>query len=203
MDKRDEILQAHVPAIMVPRFGNLEPLATNGHRFLIAEDGVYIEVRRPWLHVVWGLTRDNVQLPYGPVLNTGISCSFEWDRVTELVLAFTRTARQQAPNECGAWIVWHEEGGLSLVDLEPIHAGPSRLKYRRPQIEEGLHLVCDIHSHGHLAAGFSATDDGDDLGEVKYAAVVGRADTDSPDFTMRLCLPAGVFIDASEWLAHG
>lgn len=50
MDPRDVALQSVAPVIMVPRYSDLEPLSQNGHRFLVADDGLWLEVYRPWLY---------------------------------------------------------------------------------------------------------------------------------------------------------
>src|SRR6185369_6724291 len=198
-DPRDAILQRQVPTVMVPVHGTLEPLQVNGHRFLAAADGVHIEVHRPWLHVVWPAARSRIPLPYGPAPDCGIAYPFDWKQLMQLVDAFTGMARARLPNECGTWIAWSEtEQTLRFVESAEIKAGPGRLDYRRPQTRPGEHLVCDLHSHGRLSAFFSATDDADDAGDVKFAAVVGNL-AGTIDLAMGLCLPGGFFIDADEW----
>lgn len=204
LDPRDQILQAHVPAVMVPRYGELPPIEVNGHRFLVANDGVYIEVRRPWLHVVWPLDPAlDTPLPYGTVSNMGITLGFDAEHLRQLTAEFIAgQARENLPNECGAWILWSPQqnrGTPWLMPLEPIKAGPGSLTYTRPKLPEDVHVVCDIHSHARGSAFFSPTDDRDDAGDVRYAAVAGNVHTDTPDTVMRLCLPGGVIVDSSEW----
>jgi len=62
----DRTLQTVTPTVMVPRHEEFSSLATPGHRFLVAEDGLWIEIWRPWLYVRVPLaTQDRVAMPYG------------------------------------------------------------------------------------------------------------------------------------------
>jgi PRTRC genetic system protein A len=55
-------------------------------------------------------------------------------------------------------------------------------------------MVCDIHSHGHGPAFFSATDDADDAHSTKISIVFGRLDQpDGPAVALRLCA-GGMFL---------
>jgi PRTRC genetic system protein A len=61
-------------------------------------------------------------------------------------------------------------------------------------LEQGWHLVCDLHSHGAGPAFFSATDNGDDAHSTKIAIVVGSLGRDDgPTFAARLCA-GGMFL---------
>lgn len=52
MDPRDAALQALTPTVMVPRFGEFEPLAQPGHRFLAGRTGTGLRcVERGCMHV--------------------------------------------------------------------------------------------------------------------------------------------------------
>ena len=51
MDSRDVALQSVMPTVMVPRYSELEELATAGDRILMAANGVWLEVCRAWLYV--------------------------------------------------------------------------------------------------------------------------------------------------------
>jgi len=203
LDPRDRLLQAHTPAIAVPRFSELAPLERNGHRYLVAEDGVYIELRRPWMSVIWPVAPSEAALPFGTVRNMGAHLEFEWKELTELLDPFERDANTAMPNEFAAWITWSSTGdGGHTLNYRPLLAcapSPSSLHLIRPALAEGEHLVADLHSHGAMEAFFSATDDEDDAGEVKYAAVLGGIGTDAPRWRVRLCLPGGQFVDEDEW----
>ncbi|HZF19465.1 MAG TPA: PRTRC system protein A [Burkholderiales bacterium] len=203
LDPRDRALQAHTPAIIVPRFSELAPLEHNGHRYLIAEDGVYLELRRPWMRIVWPVAPAEAPLPFGQAPEIGARLDFDWKQLTALLDPFERDAHLAMPNEFAAWITWKPNGsGGHTLDYRPLlasEATPGGLDLIRPALAEGEHLVADLHSHGAMEAFFSAIDDEDDAGEVKYAAVLGGLGTDAPRWKMRLCLPGGQFVDEDEW----
>jgi PRTRC genetic system protein A len=56
LDVRDRLVQQHAPTIMVPTHSDLAPLTAAGHRYLAAADGLWLELRRPWLHMVWPIS---------------------------------------------------------------------------------------------------------------------------------------------------
>lgn len=194
IDPRDVTLQAHVPAVMVPIFSALVPLERNGHRYLVAQDGLWIEVKRPWLHLVWPSAPSPAPLPYG-LLRDAMDFAFEWDEFDLLLAQFEAEAIRALPNEYAVWLVWDEkEETLRYCPILAISAGPAGIKLHRPQLEAHEHLAVDIHSHGALGAFFSATDDADDAGEVKLSVVLGNLnDPGSQTLAMRLCAH-GIFI---------
>src|SRR5512143_2580712 len=96
----DAALLAAMPTITVPRYGAFEPLTAPGQRLLVAANGLFLEVRREWLHAIaeCGCIDADVQLPYGSVqpqldLPRGALPS-------ELIDAFVEVARARLPNEC-------------------------------------------------------------------------------------------------------
>lgn len=185
MDSRDIALQSVAPTVMVPHFGDFTPLAQSGHRFLAAADGLWLEVRRPWLYLRRQLAaQDRVPMPYGRVQAT-----LETVRIpASLVSQFVAAARERLPNEVAAWVIWQEAtGDFALRLLTDIHASPGSVHFHRPALSAGEHLVLDLHSHANAPAYFSTQDDADDLGEVKFAGVVGNLDREAPDFALRLC----------------
>jgi PRTRC genetic system protein A len=198
IDPRDAVLQAHVPAVMVPRFSALAPLDRSGHRYLVAEDGLWIEVRRPWLHLLWPIAPSMAPLPYGP-LQDALEWAFEWDTFWVLVEQFRKEACRALPNEHAAWFVWDEQSRrLAYRPVIAIDTGPAGIKLYRPQLGAHEHLAVDIHSHGTLTACFSQTDDEDDTGEVKLSVVLGNLDDATADTgVMRLCAH-GVIIPLDE-----
>ena len=188
LDPRDTALQALTPTVMVPRFGALTPLAESGHRFLMANDGVWLEVRRPWLHLIHPLASQRVvAMPYG-ALAPVMQMSFG-KLPLELVREFVRMAQEACPNETAAWIVWNEEDGcFDLRSMSNISAGRAHANFDRPVLDDHEHVVVDIHSHGMLHAFFSAEDNFDDLrGEVKLCVVVGNCEGDDVSIQTRLC----------------
>lgn len=199
LDPRDRILQDLIPTVMVPAHTNFPQLDKPGHRYLIASDGLYIEVCREWMHAVCPIgTIDEHRLPYGDLIEDGLDVTYDPAAAMNLIKAFIVHARAQMPNECAAWIIWTESdeeyGTLRLEYPVAIEESPGHVKYYRPKMAANDHMVIDIHSHGALGAHFSHIDDEDDEGDVKLAVVVGRLDQEVPEMVRRLCLPGGLFI---------
>lgn len=200
LDIRDQVVQQHVPAIMMPRHTNFAPLEESGHRFIVAADGLWIEVWRPWLWLVWPVAEAPMKLPYGEVLADEMDITFDVDgpEFQGLLDRFAEDARAAMPNECASWIVWGEATGtLAYQRLEADKASPGGVTFQRPPLPDGMHLVADLHSHGAMAPFFSGTDDTDDAGEVKLAYVLGHVGTDEEEWSGRLCA-MGLFIDFNE-----
>lgn len=194
MDSRDLALQSVTPTVMVPRFGEFEPLSQPGQRVLMAANGVWLEVYRPWLYVRMQLSDPlAVAVPYGEVepclaLNCG-------PVPLDLLQQFTQQAREVCPLEHAAWVVWDETSRrFMLQQLGVRDASGAHIHFERPSLAPAHHMVIDLHSHGCFAAGFSPTDDLDDRGEVKIAMVVGHCDRDRVSTALRLCVN-GLFID--------
>lgn len=194
IDPRDALLQAHVPAVMVPRFTPLQYLGRSGHRYLIAQDGLWLEVRRPWLHLVWPVAPSAAPLPYGGV-DERMDFEFEWDAFLSLLTQFYAAAFRALPNEHAAWFIWDEKDrALRYRAVFAKSASPGSLELQRPPLAPHEHLAVDVHSHGFIRACFSATDDMDDAGEVKLSVVIGNLENpDNADEDVRLCAQ-GLFI---------
>jgi len=186
MDPRDIALQSTMPTVMVPFFGEFEPLAASGNRILNARNGIWIEARRPGIYSRQPIAlQDCVTLPYGsvtPTLETGFS------HLGESIRQFVEFAQQSLPNEVAWALIWNEGSGqLVRQTLEPISSSPGHITYKRPDLTGGQHVVVDIHSHGKTRAFFSRTDDTDDRGDLKIAIVVGNVDQPNPTVKARLC----------------
>jgi PRTRC genetic system protein A len=188
IDPRDALLQAHVPAVMVPRYSAITALTGNGHRYLVAQDGLWIEVKRPWLHLLWPIAPSPAPLPYGP-LEDAMVFAFDWDAFDALLAQFEAEAIRALPNEHASCFVWDEKDQtLRYRAIIAKSAGPSGIELHRPALAAHEHLAVDVHSHGALGAYFSATDDADDAGEVKLSAVLGNLDSPGDQtIAMRLC----------------
>lgn len=186
MDFRDGVLQKMTPAVMVPKFSHFDPLETNGHRFLVAGNGLWIEARRAWLHIVTQLSGDaGVAMPYG---NLEEQIEFTFGRLpTPLIREFIGYAEKRRPSECAAWIVWDEQdGSFALEHLQETSVSGAHVTFNRPSLQDGRHLVIDLHSHGEHHAFFSSMDNDDDAGELKVAGVVGFSG-DKLTVQFRLC----------------
>lgn len=195
LDMRDAIVQEHCPAVMVPSHSVCPFLARKGHQYLVAQDGVYLEVARPAMVLMHRIAPSKVAMPYG-TLNESISLSY--GRLSEhlpLLRQFLADARAALPNEFAAWLIWDDfDRRLRYAPCKTIEATPGSVHFERPKLDEHESCAVDLHSHGTLAAFFSPTDDIDDAGEVKIAGVVGNIDTDQPTSAFRICA-LGLFID--------
>lgn len=201
MDHRDMFLQTTFPTIPVPRFGPLEELASNGHRFLVGSNGVALEVRRPWLYMrqIAMKNESGLALPYGRMSEVfELRCG---PIPRELLLEFASQAKAGGEIETAAWITWRESTrSFVFRRLSERTASAHSVVVDRPELDADEHLVVDIHSHGHADAFFSPTDNEDDQGEVKFSVVVGSCHRDRPeafDVVARLCA-LGLIVPANE-----
>lgn len=194
LDHRDSILQSLCPVVMVPRFSPLDPLHGPGHRFLATADGLWLEVNRPWLHLIWPLCRQtDVQMPYGELEQT---IEFAFNEVPQdMIRHFILDAQEAHPDECGAWLIWNDETELlEYRKLRSISATRGSLEVDRPSLLPHEHLAVDLHSHGgDIPAFFSPKDNLDDSGEIKISIVAGNVKSDKITVEKRLCA-MGLFI---------
>jgi PRTRC genetic system protein A len=188
MDSRDATLQALTPTVMVPRFGAFEPLSQPGHRFLAASNGEYLELRRAWIYTRVQIAQGSVVAkPYGAVTEC-----IDWlcpPIPLFLFERFARVAREHCPLEAAGWITWNQHSGqFAFREVDVRQASASYIHFDRPRLEEGEHLVVDLHSHGLGKAFFSVTDNLDDRGEVKLSIVFGHCQERTLSAVHRLCL---------------
>ncbi|BFG80910.1 hypothetical protein PTKU46_89440 [Paraburkholderia terrae] len=204
MNPVDQILQTSFPSVMVPTREAIAPMAAPGERLLIASNGVFLEIDRPWVRLVrrLGAFEWQTAVPYGRAEEeTDLRCG---SIPADLVAEFARIARAALPNEAGAWIVWDAVTGLFRLErLASVSHGPSHLRYERPELRNGEWLVVDCHSHGRSKAYFSSTDDQDDQHDVKLALVLGHCDR-TPSVALRLCAKGRFELQAgipAHWVA--
>ncbi|VWC46719.1 hypothetical protein BLA23254_07416 [Burkholderia lata] len=192
MNPIDAMLQQSFPAVMVPSREPVESMTRLGERLLVASNGVFIEVVRPWIRVVRRIAMYHAltAVPYGTVEEvTELRCG---PVPPTLIAEFQAMTREAFPNEVGAWIVWSEVSReFRLIRVHSLSHGPSHLDYDRPDLAEGESLVVDCHSHGQWKAYFSITDNKDDRYDVKFAFVLGNCDRE-PTRVLRLCVK-GIF----------
>ncbi|MFM0082860.1 PRTRC system protein A [Paraburkholderia sediminicola] len=193
MNILDMTLQRSFPTVMVPRNEPVAEMQSAGERLLIAENGVFLEIRRSWISLVRQVAQFLVPtaVPYGRMVE---STKLHFDRVPpDLIGQFAAMARMAHPNETGAWILWSPT--TLAFRLAPVgilsHDGDS-LDYEPPAVLGDELLVVDCHSHGRHPAGFSPKDDKDDRHDVKMALVVGNCDRAKPSIAARLCAK-GIF----------
>jgi PRTRC genetic system protein A len=182
----DRVLLAHTPVEVVPKFGEFDPLQRNGHRFLVAADGMWLESKRAWGRVLWPMAKQSaVLMPFGR-LEQSVELVFGKELIPHLA-TFADDAREADRDEVGGVVIWHEQtGSLRYERCESLHAGVGFLRARQPAVDEGEHIVVDLHSHGRLGAGFSGTDLKDTGSEMVLAGVVGRVDRAEPQIVLSL-----------------
>lgn len=192
----DLALLAAAPVAAVPRHAPFHPLQEPGHRFLLAEDGLYLEVRRPWLHYIHQLAKQTaVAIPYGAIAG---KCELDFGSIGSALAQmkeFAAKAKADAPLEAAASLLWDHAKKTWRIEYPEIigEATASHIQYRQVEPEPDESVAIDLHSHGHLDAFFSGTDDEDDRGAVKISAVFGNLDTDAPTVAFRLCV-LGLYI---------
>jgi len=193
MNILDMTLQRSFPTVMVPRNEAVAEMHAPGERLLVAENGVFIEIRRPWLSLVRQIAEFNVRtaVPYGRIsASTRLLCE---TIPADLVGTFSAMARKAHPMETGAWIVWSPSTqAFRLAPVGIVAHTAGSLRYQPPALASDEVLVMDCHSHGAHPAYFSSTDNEDDRHDVKMSLVIGNCDRPSPSIAVRLCAK-GIF----------
>ncbi len=198
MNRNDQLLQQHLPILMVPKYEPLSPLRENASRFLMSEKGLWIESRTPWGLFRKPLFESPRALPYGQVKEEiGLSCGAI---PLTLVEQFAVQAHQVSKTglETAAWIIWSEKSGWSYLDLNMTEQSPGSVQFTWPKLAADQHLVLDMHSHGIGPAFFSPTDNTSDQGMAHFSLVLGQCDKGSApsevQSAIRLCL-SGFFFE--------
>lgn len=185
--RADQALFALAPLVRVPIYTALEPMTGHGMRYLMAKDGLWLEVRNELFHVRTPVAAamDMVRLPAGVVQPI---CTFHFGKLPRTLLEeFIVGAKAASPNETAAVGMWNVESGDFRLVFCSEDATPDHTRVQRPKPMDAERLVLDIHSHGRAGAFFSQTDDDDDRGEIKISVVVGKVDSE-PEVMARLCL---------------
>ncbi len=193
----DMALLAAAPVAAVPRYAPFHPLQESGHRFLLAADGLHLEVRRPWLHYIQQLAKHTaVAIPFGEMTK---KCELDFGTIgsaLELMKEFAAKAKADAPLEAAASLLWDHVKKSWRIEYPKIigEATTGSIQYEQVVPGEDESLAIDLHSHGHLGAFFSGTDNEDDRGSVKIAGVFGDLDKPQPTVAFRMCV-LGLYID--------
>ena len=69
-DPRDTAIGVSCPVVAVPLFGALEPHAS-GQRMLLARNGLFVQMKTPWLDCTTRVAEVGMHLPYGAAVNAG------------------------------------------------------------------------------------------------------------------------------------
>ncbi len=168
---QDQLVLGQTPCLMAPIIGTLPPLEVGKKRFIIAEDGFYIEGKTHGIHVLLKYADVPARLPYGRV-KTHIT--FAFGKIPfNLINAFMTGAVNACPNEHAAVICINEQrNGYKVVTPTVESASAGHITYRTNDIDYD-DIVLDIHSHGQGKAYFSPVDDLSDT-HIRLSSVFGR-----------------------------
>lgn len=199
MNVLDATLQAACPCVMCPRYEPLTFLEGDSHRFLVASDGLYVEVRRPWIHAILKVVDSPIPLPYGQPPRQ-FSINLHRSDLVGGLWQFIRRAREASPDEHAAWLTFDPiQVAIGYDEPEIISRGRTHIRYHRPAVTATCLPVVDCHSHGLLPAYFSLTDEMDDrTDDAKLAFVVGNLDRPDVTIAMRF-IGFGLSLNLSDW----
>lgn len=184
-DPRDAAIRVSCPVVAVPRFGALEPHAS-GQRMLLARNGLFVQMKTPWLDCTTRVAEVGMHLPYGSAAE---AITFAFGVIPlGLLERFIAAARRTMPNEAAGALVYDaRSGALRLAMHEAIEVGPGHVRYRIEELAADELVAIDLHSHGRLGAFWSGEDDRDDQG-VRVCGVFGNLDGERPTARFRLAL---------------
>lgn len=188
IDVRDAALQRAIPTVMVPRFGQFEPLTEPGDRYLAAEDGLWIESCRPGVYARQPVAvQKSVTMPYGRVSQKFVMEAGKLPK--SFITDFIPYAQANCPREVARALIWNgDDKSLTSVNLEPISSSAGHINYRYPDLKANQHVIADIHSHGTTKAYFSPGDNKDDATDLKIAVVIGNVNSMSVSIDARVCV---------------
>ncbi len=199
MNRKDLLLQEHLPTFMVPRFEPLPPLQESRSRLLMAKDGLWIETRTPWGEFIKRIFESPRILPYGSVAEKTELLSGPIPMRLQEQFVNQANASSQRGLETAAWIIWSAEQGWEYLQLDILERTSGSVAFRWPALAPEKHLVLDMHSHGAGPAFFSITDDRSDQGTAHFSLVVGNCEEGrlfaELDTAFRLCLSGFFFGD--------
>jgi len=170
-DTRDHVLLGQNPTLMMPRFGDLPELRVGQRRYVMAQDGLYVQSKSSVMCVTVRIV-ETPPMPYGPL---SPSVTMIGGLVPlELVNQFKNIAREVSPTETAAFIVWNKQRyEYVLLSREVVSASAGHISYLVDDIDRDS-IVCNWHSHGTMNAYFSTTDDASDIDGLYFASVFGQ-----------------------------
>ncbi len=193
MDTRDQIVFGETPTLMQPVYGESLPKPEIGkHRFVIANDGLYVEAINPVLEVRLPVAKSSIKLPYGIIGSVGVRLVNGQipKRILQDVCEKTLLCGEC---EWAGLVVWDKiRCEYALYEPDTISFSTRHISYRN-ELSDEYELVMDLHSHGSMPAFFSKTDDKSDMGGFYIAGVVGNCDSDEPTFATRIVVNGHFF----------
>ena len=192
-DRRDQIIFGETPTMMQPLYGESLPKPETGkHRFVIANDGMYVEAINPVLEVRLPVAKSSIKLPYGQISTAGVQLS-HGQIPKRILLDVCEKTFLCAPNEWAGLVVWDKiRKEYALYEPDVISFSAGHISYRNV-LPDKYELVMDLHSHGNMPAFFSKTDDKSDVGGFYIAGVIGNCDTGDPTFATRIVVNGHFF----------
>lgn len=155
-DPRDTAIGVSCPVVAVPRFGALEPHAS-GQRMLLARNGLFVQMKTPWLDCTTRVAEVGMHLPYG-VAAEAITFAFGVIPLG-LLERFIAAARAALPNEAAGALVYDaRSGALRLAMHEAIEVGPAHVRYRIEELAaDELAQSTFTHMAGWVRSGRAKT----------------------------------------------
>ncbi len=186
---KDRMLLAQMPLVAVPTETQVERLDKNGQRLLLADNGIFIELRRDWLYAIrrCGGLHPDLQTPFGAVHEVTELAGKRIPR--SLIDAFVEQARAASPQEVGAVITYDlASEAWALRMSRSVSASAVALSYELPDLASNEHRVVDIHSHGEGPAFLSPKDRKDTRGATAVVMVAGNVSAPKADIIAYLYL---------------
>jgi PRTRC genetic system protein A len=183
----DSTIQTMFPLLTAPREDVHRAPLHNGTRYIAAQDGLWREVSLPWIFALHRIAHSEFPLPYGTLSEqVSVKCG---PIPQELRTRFIQDAKRALPNEMAAALIWNSvDASWRYALRRPLSASSSYVAYNEVELADGEFLVCDLHSHAQFDAFFSAQDDRDDQGSMKFSGVIGKVGSEQLNSTMRLNL---------------
>lgn len=194
IENKDHWLQQTCPTIMAPKYEDLEPIEDIGYRYVIAQEGFWIEAQTQWGHfrkLLWNTPRP---LHYGSVFTIE---ELNGGPIPKALIMQAMEDAKADDLEWSAWIVWSPEAGYEYLPLEPVKRSAVHVTHNIPKLE-GKYCVLDLHSHPGSFGDFSATDDHDDEGGIYYAGVFYTGEDGETKLKIRLCIE-GFYFDEKDY----
>jgi PRTRC genetic system protein A len=168
--------------VIMAETDDLPPIGEVMYQYVLAGNGLWIRAEDSRMEAL-------VQIE--PVRLYGLAelaplAELKVDRVPGVWLrSVLDSARKRMPNEAMYEFIWDGSRNHAVTRtwrcVAPAQATtPTGIKFE----DDGL-AVIDLHSHNSMPAFFSATDDADEQG-LRFYAVIGRIDTDTPEIRVRV-----------------